>query len=65
MCIMHFIQVRELTTWCGELELSQPQDIATRELLHKMVLMNGTEGGQTKQISEQKLIAKWSSPNKH
>jgi hypothetical protein len=26
MCIMHFIQVRELTTWCEEPELSRPQD---------------------------------------
>jgi hypothetical protein len=26
MCTMHFIQVHELTTWCGEPELSQPQD---------------------------------------
>jgi hypothetical protein len=26
MCIMHLIQVRELTTRCGEPELSRPQD---------------------------------------
>jgi hypothetical protein len=65
MCIMYFIQVHELTMWCGEPELSRPQDIATCELLHKMVLMNGSEGEQMKQVSEQKLIAKWTSSSKH
>jgi hypothetical protein len=28
---MHFIQVRELTTRCGEPELSQPQDGADEQ----------------------------------
>jgi hypothetical protein len=65
MCIMHIIQVRELTTWCGEPELSLPQDNATRELLHKVMLMDEPEDGQTKQVSEQRLIVKWSSSNKH
>jgi hypothetical protein len=63
MCIMHFIQVRELATWCGESELSRPQDNVTRELFHKMMLMNGTEDGQRKQVSEQKMIAKWTTSN--
>jgi hypothetical protein len=57
MCIMHFIQVRELTTWYGEPEPSRPQDNVTRELFHKMMLTDETKDGQTKQVSEQKLIA--------
>jgi hypothetical protein len=48
MCIMHFIQVRELTTRCGEPELID----------HKMVLMNGTGDGQTKQVSGQRMVVK-------
>jgi hypothetical protein len=32
---------------------------------HKMMLMDETEDGKTKQVSEPKLIAKWSPPNKH
>jgi hypothetical protein len=45
MCIMHFIQVRELTMWCGEPELSRPQDAGKRELLREMMLMNEPEDG--------------------
>jgi hypothetical protein len=34
-----------------------------RGLLHMVMLMNGTEDGHTKQVSEQKMIAKWTSSN--
>jgi hypothetical protein len=34
-----------------------------RRLLRMVMLMNGTEVGQTKQVSEQKMIAMWTSSN--
>lgn len=46
-------------------ELSRPQDAGKRMFLHEMMLTDKTEDGQTKQVSEQKLIAKWSSSNKY
>jgi hypothetical protein len=51
--------------WCGGPELSRPQDAGKRKFLLEMMLMDETEDGQTKQVSEQKLIAMWSSSNKH
>jgi hypothetical protein len=42
---MHFIQVRELTTWCEEPELSRPQDAVKRELLRKMMLVDLPKDG--------------------
>ena len=34
-----------------------------RGLIRRMMLMNRTEDGQTKQVSEQKMVTKWSPPN--
>jgi hypothetical protein len=34
-------------------------------LLHKVILMDEPEDGQTEQVLKQKLIAKWTSDNKH
>jgi hypothetical protein len=36
-----------------------------RGLLRMVVRMDKPEEGQTEQVSELKLIAKWTSPNKH
>jgi hypothetical protein len=38
--------------------MSQPQDVAASELLQKVMLMDEPEDGQTKQVSEQRLIIK-------
>jgi hypothetical protein len=65
MCIMHFNQVRLLITRCGGQEPSRPQVDVTGGLLRIVKLIDESEDGWTKQVSEQKLIAKWSSPNKH
>jgi hypothetical protein len=51
---MHFIQVRELTMWCGGQEPSRPQDDVTGELLHIVKLMDESKDGQTEQVPTQK-----------
>jgi hypothetical protein len=64
MCIMHLIKC---ASWArdAEDEPSQPQDAVKREPLRKVLLMDEHEDGQTEQVSEQKLITKWTSSNKH
>jgi hypothetical protein len=38
--------------------VSQPQDVIARELLHKVMMMDEAEDGQTEQVSKQRLIVK-------
>jgi hypothetical protein len=54
-----------MTMWCGGQGPSQPQDDVKGGLVHKVVLVDEPEDGQIERVLEQKLIAKWSSPNKH
>jgi hypothetical protein len=49
----------------AEDEPSRPQDDVMGGLIRKVMRMDEPEDGQTKQVSELKLIAKWTSSNKH
>jgi hypothetical protein len=64
MCIIHLIRC---ASWSrdAEDEPSRPQDDVMGGLLCMVLLVDLPEDGQTERVSEQKLIAKWSSSNKH
>jgi hypothetical protein len=64
---MHIMHLIRCARWSrdAEDEPSRPQDDVTGGLIRKVMRMDEPEDGQTKQVSELKLIAMWMSSNKH
>ena len=64
MCIVHPMRY---VNWSRDVEdeSSWSQDGITGGLLRMVMLVDELEDGQTEQVSEPKLIAKWSSSNQH